>query len=102
MPKSLLRSRKSPGLKPGLRAQFTNHQVSLNRICMERPMELSFWKFRNGDTCPGRTLEPLLMARAGTVMKLMVLVALNMSTRYSKLLRSLILNDLAMDKSRLL
>src|ERR1043165_6290023 len=69
---------------------------------MERPMELSFRKFRNGDTCPGATLVPLLMVRAGTVMKLVPFRALNMSTRYSKLLRSLILNDLAMDRSTLL
>src|ERR1051326_5915660 len=69
---------------------------------MDRPMELSFRRFRNGDTCPGFTLAPLLTIRDGTVIRLVVLVALNMSTRYSKLLRSLTLNDFAMDRSRLL
>src|SRR6476646_12107755 len=68
---------------------------------MERPMELSLRKFRNADGCPGFGTLPMT-ARTGTVIRLVVLVALNISTRYSKLRVSPSLNALAIERSRLL
>src|SRR5436309_9729421 len=81
-----------------VRDELSAYQVNLSRIDIERPMELLNRGFRKVTACPGATLAPELMVRAGTSPRLMVLSALNISTRYSKALRSLILKRFAIER----